>query len=94
MRATWQSQVRAEPRAGSKRCQSRSARSNVSPVELLGDEPVAGEPDEVAVDVVEVALGGLREGHRHVRPYAAVAGPSHLRVTPVRRVAAASASDS
>ena len=32
VRATWQSQVRAEPRSGSKRCQSRSARSNVSAV--------------------------------------------------------------
>ena len=31
VRATWQSQVRAEPRLGSNRCQRRSARSNVSP---------------------------------------------------------------
>ena len=31
--------------------------------QVLGRRPVAGEPGEVAVDVVEVPLGGLREGH-------------------------------
>ena len=44
VRATWQSQVRAEPRSGSKRCQSRSARSNVTAGEVLGGEAVGGEP--------------------------------------------------
>src|SRR5439155_21913980 len=31
--------------------------------EVLGDEAVAGEPGDVAVDVVEVPLGRLREAH-------------------------------
>src|SRR5581483_11028234 len=33
--------------------------------QLLRDEAVGGEPGEVAVHVVEVRLGGLREGHLH-----------------------------
>src|SRR5581483_5717914 len=44
--------------------------------EVLGHEPVAREPGEVAVDVVEVPLGGLREGHAcHTPP---VDGSSHV----------------
>ena len=39
VRATWQSHVRAEPRSGSKRCQRRSARSNVSLVRSSASGP-------------------------------------------------------
>ena len=44
--------------------------------QILGREPVAGEPDEVGVDVVEVALGGFARSWSR-RPYAA-GSPSHV----------------
>src|SRR5439155_12308579 len=52
--------------------------------EVLGDEAVAREPGEVAVDVVEVAFGRLREGcHFRDTPLC----PAH--VTPTGRGACA-----
>ena len=81
MRATWQSQVRAEPRVRVEAVPEPQRPLERLAGEILGDEAVAREPDEVAVDVVEVALGGLRErvhvvhtprasaiGHTRVRP--------------------------
>ena len=53
--------------------------------EILGEEAVAGEPDEVAVDVVEVALGGLCEAvHTAHTPPARIA--SQRRAAPGGRL--------
>ena len=57
--------------------------------EVLGEEAVAGEPDEVAVDVVEVALGRLPRS-RSCRSYAAAAASASQRGRPPRAAQPAS----
>ena len=67
-RARWSGRSRAtrcgrSPRRGSKRPQRRSAFSNVARGQILGRLAVPRQVEEVAVDVVEVLLGRLRERH-------------------------------
>ena len=57
--------------------------------QVLGDAAVAGEPGEVAVDVVEVRLGSLAKASSHVF-YAAGRPTRHTRTCSERRVTQAS----
>ena len=63
MRATWQSQVRAEPAVGVEAVPEPQRALERDGGEILGGEPVRREPRQVAVHVVEVRLRGLLKRH-------------------------------